>query len=67
MKMVNTYIEITEAVLIHCNVVNTSYQENSRVWSIIKYFAQTLLFLETLGSEFAYIEVCFTDQNPKPL
>ena len=23
-----TYLEITEVVLIHCNVVNTSYQQN---------------------------------------
>ena len=40
----------------------------------IQEFAQLLsispkhcMFLKTLGSEFAYIEVCFTDQNPKPL
>ena len=25
------YLEITEEVLIHCNVVNNSYQQNSRV------------------------------------
>ena len=25
------YIEIIEVVLIHCNVVNNSYQQNSRV------------------------------------
>ena len=25
-------LEITEAILIHCNVVNNSYQQNSRVW-----------------------------------
>ena len=25
------YLEITEAVLIHCNVVHNSYQQNSRV------------------------------------
>ena len=25
------YMEITEVVLIHCNVVNNSYQQNSRV------------------------------------
>ena len=24
------YLEITEVVLIHCNVVNNSYQQNSR-------------------------------------
>ena len=47
--MVNTYLEITEAGLIHCNVVNTSYQQNSRVWSIIKYFAQTLYVFKNVG------------------
>ena len=26
-----SYLEITEVVLIHCNVVNHSYQQNSRV------------------------------------
>ena len=25
------YLEITEVVLIHCNVVNNMYQQNSRV------------------------------------
>ena len=25
------YLDITEVVLIHCNVVNNSYQQNSRV------------------------------------
>ena len=26
-----TYLKITEVVLIHCNVANNSYQQNSRV------------------------------------
>ena len=26
------YLEITEVFLIHCNVVNNSYQQNSRVF-----------------------------------
>ena len=25
------YLEITEVVLIHCNIVNNNYQQNSRV------------------------------------
>ena len=25
-------LEITEVILIHCNVVNNNYQQNSRVW-----------------------------------
>ena len=36
------YLEITEVVLIHCNVANNSYLQNSRVvytfWSVIRYF-----------------------------
>ena len=32
------YLEITEVVLIHCNVVNNSYQQNSRVLSCIHLF-----------------------------
>ena len=36
------YLEITEVVLIHCNVVNNNNKQNSRVlytiWSIIRYF-----------------------------
>ena len=29
------YLEINEAVLIHCNVLNDSYQQNSRVFSFV--------------------------------
>ena len=33
------YLEITEVILIHCNVVNNSYQ-----WSVIKYFTPKILY-----------------------
>ena len=69
-------LEITELVLVHCNIVNNNYQENSRVLhSFIpnKSFGQLLdispnnfIFLETFNSEFSYIEVWFTDQNSNP-
>ena len=43
------YLEITEVVLIHLNVVNNSYQQNSRAlytfvlfWPIIRHFTQEL-------------------------
>ena len=62
------YLEIKEVVLIHSNVVNNSYQQNSRVLCTFvpnKWFGQLLdissnnfTFLETFDSEFAYIEVC---------
>ena len=71
------YLEITEVVLVHCNVVNNSYQQNSRAlytFAPNKSFGQLLnispddfTFLKTLDSEFSYIEVWFTDQNSNPL
>ena len=70
------YLEIIEVVLIHCNVVNNSYQQNSRVLYIFvpKSFGQSLvispeefIFLEIFDSEFCSIEVWFTSQNSNPL
>ena len=71
------YLEITEVVLIHCNVVNNSYQQNSRVlYTFVpnKFFGQLLdvsrknfIFLKPFDSEFSYIEVWFMDQNSNPL
>ena len=70
-------LEITEVVLIHCNIVNNDYQQDSRVlYTFVpnKSFGQLLdispknfIFLKTFNSEFSYIEVWFTDQNSKPL
>ena len=69
--------EITEVVLVYCNIVNNNYQHNSRVLYTItpsKSFGQLLdispkiiIFLKTFNSEFSYIEAWFTDQNSKPL
>ena len=66
-----SHLEITEVVLMHCNVVNNSYQQKSRVLYIFipkKLFGQLLdispenfIFLKTLDSEFLYIEIWFTD------
>ena len=71
------YLDITEVVLIHCNVVNNSYQQNSRVLHTFvpnKSFNQLLdispehfIFLKTSDSKFCDIEVWFTDQNFNPL
>ena len=65
------YLEINEVVLIHCNVVNNSYQQNSRVLSTFasnKSFGQLLhissenvIFLKTFDLDFFYIEVSFTE------
>ena len=69
--------EITEVVLVYCNIFNNNYQHNSRVLYTItpsKSFGQLLdispkiiIFLKTFNSEFSYIEAWFTDQNSKPL
>ena len=71
------YLDITEVVLIDCNVVNNSYQQNSRVLHTFvprKSFGQLLdispknfIFLITFDSKFLYTEVWFTDQNSNPL
>ena len=67
------YIEIIEVVLIHCNVVNNSYQQNSRALYISvpnKSFGQLVdislknfIFLKTFDSEISNMDVWFTDQN----
>ena len=67
------YLEITEVVLVHCNIVNDYYQQNSRV--LYKFvpnnsFDQLLdisqkfyTFLKIFDSEFLYIEVWFTEKK----
>ena len=71
------YLGITEVVLIHCNVVNNSYQQHSRILHTFvpnKSFGQLLdispknfMFLKTFDSEFSYTEVWLADQNSNPL
>ena len=70
-----SHSEITEVVLIHCNIVNKYYRQDSRVlytFILNKSFGQQLgispkkiMFLKTFNSGFSYIEVWFTDQNSK--
>ena len=71
------HLEITEVVLVNCNIINSDYQQDSRVLFTFlpnKLFDQLLdicpknfILLKTFNSEFSYIEVLFTDQNSKPL
>ena len=71
------HLEITEVVLVHCNIVNNDCQEDSRVlYSLVpnKSFGQFLdisptnfMFLKAFNSQFFCIEVWLTDQNSKPL
>ena len=67
------HLEITEVVLVHCNIVNNNYQQNPRVlYTFVpnKSFGQLLdillkifIFVKTFYSEFSYIERRFTDSK----
>ena len=71
------HLEITEVVLVHCNMVNNDYQNDSRLlYTFVpnKSFGRLLdispanqIFLKTFNSEYDEIVVWFTDQNSKPL
>ena len=59
------HLEITEIVLVHCNIVNNDYQQDSRVLCT---FVPNKLFGSLLvNSEFQETVVWFTDQNSPPL
>ena len=71
------HLEITEVVLVHCNVVNNDYKQDSRVLytfapnkpfgSLLEISPRNHIFLKTFNSEYDEIKVWFTDQNSKPL
>ena len=70
------HLEITEVVLVHCNIVNNDYQQHSRILytfvpnkplgTLVDIFPTNYIFLKTLNSEYNEIEVWFTDQNIQP-
>ena len=72
-----SHLEITEVVLVHCNIVNNDYQQNSRVLyifvpnkpfgSLLEISPKNFIYLKTFNSEIQIIEVWFTDQNSQPL
>ena len=71
------YLEITEVVVIHCNIVSNDYERDSRVFYMFvpnKPFGSLLeisqikhIFLKIFNSEYDEIIVWFTDQNGQPL
>ena len=71
------HLEIVELVLIHCNLVNNNYQQNSRILytfvrnkpfgSLLEISPPNHIFLKTFNSEFQEIKVWSADQNSKPL
>ena len=71
------HLEITEVVLVHCNIVNNDYQRDSRVLhtfvpnksfsSLLEISPTNCIFLKIFNSEIQDIEVWFTDQSSQPL
>ena len=67
------HLEITELVLVHCNIVNNDYQQGSRVLytfvpnkpfgNLLEIAPTNFIPLITFNSEFPW----FTDQNIQPL
>ena len=70
-------LEVVEVVLVHCNLVNNDYQQESRILytfvpsktfgSLLEISPRNHVFLKTFNSEFREIKVWFTDQKSKPL
>ena len=73
----NVHLEITEVALIHSNVFNNSYQQNSRVLNtfvpnkslgeLLDISPEDFIFSKIFKSKFLYIEVQFTDRNSNAL
>ena len=70
-------LENVEIVLVHCNLVNNSYQQASRVLftfvpnkkygQLISISPNSLIFLKMMNTEVSEIEIWFTDQNNNSL
>ena len=70
-------LEVVEVVLIHCNLVNNDYQQESRILytfvpnktfgSLLEISPKNHVFLKTFNAEFREIKVWFTDQKSRPL
>ena len=71
------HLEITEVVLVHCNIVNNDYRQDSRVLytfvpnkpfgSLLEIYPKNHKFLKTFNSEYDEIKIWFTDQNSQLL
>ena len=70
-------LESVDLVLIHCNLVNNSYQQASKVLftfvpnkkygQLITVSPESLIMLKTVNTGFSFIEIWFTDQDNRPL
>ena len=67
------HLEITEVVLVHCDIVNNDYQQDSRVLctfipnkpfgGLLEISPTNHIFLKAFNSEYYELIVWFTDQN----
>ena len=72
-----TNLESVEVVLVHCNLVNTNYQQalkvlftfvpNKQFGQLMTIAPHSLTIINTTNAEFSSIELWFTDQDSKPL
>ena len=70
-------LESVKVDLVHCNLVNNSYQQASKVLfafvpnkqfgQLIAILPHSLTMLKTTSAEFQSIQLWFTDQNNRPL
>ena len=70
-------LESVDLVLVHCNLVNNSYQQASKVLftllpnkkygQLITVSPHSLIMSKTVNTEFPFIEIWFTDQDNRPL
>ena len=70
-------LESVDLVSVHCNLVNNNYQRASKVLftfvpnkkygQLITVSPETLIMLNTVNTEFSFIEIWFTDQDNRPL
>ena len=71
------HLETAKVVLVHCDIANNDYQQDSRVLytfvsnkpfgSLLEISSTSHIFLKTFNSEYDEIKVWFTDQNSQPL
>ena len=67
-----SHLEITELVLVHCNLVNNNLQQDSRILyalvpkkpfgSLLEVSPANHIFLKTFNSEFQEISIWFKDK-----
>ena len=70
-------LESVDLVLLHCNLVNNSYQQASKVLftfvpnkkygRLITVSPNSLIMLKTINTDFSFIEIWFTNQDNRLL